>query len=38
MAEGRERTFAVDLPDADTTDSGIQTWDIVQDLVYGDAP
>lgn len=37
MAEDRERTFVVDLADADTTDSGIYTWDIVQDLVYGDA-
>lgn len=35
MAEDRERTFIVDLADADTTDSGIYTWDIVQDLVYG---
>ncbi|WP_376743648.1 PAS domain-containing protein [Ensifer canadensis] len=37
MVEVGERTFVVDLPDADTTDSGIFTWDIAQDLVYGDA-
>ncbi|WP_112810964.1 PAS domain-containing protein [Ensifer sp.] len=37
MEEDRERTFVVDLPDADTADSGIFTWDIVQDRVYGDA-
>lgn len=37
MVEDRERTFVVDLPDADAADSGIFTWDVVQDLVYGDA-
>lgn len=36
MVQDRERMFVVDLADADTTDSGIYTWDIVQDLVYGD--
>ncbi|WP_429819925.1 PAS domain-containing protein [Ensifer sp. B1-9] len=32
-----ERTFVVDLTDAATTDSGIFTWDITQDLVYADS-
>ncbi|WP_327495356.1 PAS domain-containing protein [Ensifer sp.] len=27
----------VELTDAETTDSGIFTWDITQDLVYGDS-
>lgn len=37
MEDDGGRTFVVDLPDADTVDSGIFTWDITMDLVYGDA-
>ncbi|WP_065377379.1 PAS domain-containing protein [Ensifer adhaerens] len=37
MEEDGERTFLVELTDADTADSGIFTWDIVRDLVYGDS-
>ncbi|HEV7318472.1 MAG TPA: PAS domain-containing protein [Ensifer sp.] len=37
MEGERERTFVVELTDAETTDSGIFTWDITQDLVYGDS-
>ncbi len=37
MKEDGERTIIVELTDADATDSGIFTWDIVRDLVYGDS-
>lgn len=37
MKEDAERTIIVELTDADATDSGIFTWDIVRDLVYGDS-
>lgn len=37
MKEDGERTIIVELTDVDATDSGIFTWDIVRDLVYGDS-
>lgn len=37
MEGDRERTLVVELTGADTTDSGIFTWDITQDLVHGDS-
>jgi PAS domain-containing protein len=37
MKQSGERTFVVDLAGTDAVDSGIFTWDIVRDLVYGDS-
>ncbi|WP_143348586.1 PAS domain-containing protein [Ensifer adhaerens] len=37
MTDNSERAFVVELCDTDTADSGIFTWDIIRDLVYGDS-